>query len=141
MKPVQVPLKFGWQFKGLQSCCDCRCTKHLWKRNRAIGWGRILYLMFPAGRGTGLTVGYYYLPDGHSVQFDGVLHMFLPSLQQSLSIPNGKVSAFAFEKPKSLNSTLDDQHKWMSDKSFSDWLVSVKAEHDVRALFDEASQK
>lgn len=92
--------------------------------------------------GLRLTVGYYYLPDGHSVQFDGVpAHVPLRHYNKAFLSQMEKSQPFALEKPKSLNSTLDDQHKWMSDKSFSDWLVSVKAEHDVRALFDEASQK
>ncbi len=80
-----------------------------------------------------LTVGFYYLPDGSSVQFDGVKsHLVLPELKTQTKRLLEKALPFALKKPDKIDFEYDANYKWMRDVRFKDMVQYLKAQMRVR---------
>tara|TARA_B100000749_G_C18450156_1_gene476107 strand:+ start:13688 stop:15568 length:1881 start_codon:yes stop_codon:yes gene_type:complete len=95
------------------------------------------------GGGVKLTVGYYYLPNGESVQFDGVKpDIKVSDLDTSLELERNL--PMALEKPVDIGLEFKPYTPWMNSKQFGNLVDFVSADQKAQKLLEidaEGTQK
>jgi C-terminal processing protease CtpA/Prc len=101
--------------------------------------GQVLGEDMTVAGGLKLTVGYYYLPNGHSVQFEGVKSDI--ALQSARPAIGERALRRPLAKPRELDIEVKGVGKWMSDSDFGHLVRHLTARHKARSLVSSLPKK